>query len=75
MLQLNDKRNCTIIKSFSELEFGECFQDDNGNLCMKTDYGRCMRWDGNIWMPNFGIELHEPITPLKTTITIEREDS
>lgn len=74
MFQLNDKRGRALNKTFADLEFGECYQDSKDNLCMKIGYDRCMRWGGNNWVPDFGIDLDEPVIPLKTTITVERED-
>ena len=74
MMQLIDKREVPPKMVFADLAFGECYQDCTDNLCMKIGYDRCMKWGGSNWVPTFGVDLDELVTPLKTTITVERED-
>lgn len=75
MLNLIDKRGRTLEKTFHNLALGECYQDCIDNLCMKIGYDRCMKWDGSHWVPTIGVDLDEAVIPLKTTITVEREEN
>lgn len=72
MLQLIDKRGKPLTTTFKDLKYGQCYQDCTDNLCMRIGRDRCMKWSGSNWVPTYGVDLDEPVIPLKTTITIER---
>ena len=74
MMQLNDKRSKLLEKTFGDLAYGECYQDSEDQLCMKIGWDRAMFWDGDHWVPTSCVTIDELIIPLKTTITVERED-
>lgn len=69
---LIDKRGKPLNTTFADLEYGDCYQNCNDQLCMKIGYDRAMIWGGDHWVPTSCAELDELIIPLKTTITIER---
>lgn len=74
MMQLIDKRGKVLDKTFNDLACGECYQDGGDSIYMKIGWDRAMVWDGTHWVPHSCIVLDELIIPLKTTITVERED-
>ena len=77
MMTVIDKRGIPLTHTFDELVIGECFQDTNDKLCMKIGFDRKMVYneEGCVWQPSVCLERDQLIIPLKTTITIEREDS
>ena len=74
MIQLNDKRNNVPNKTFSDLAYGECYQDSEDLLYMKIGWDRAMVWNDDHWVPTSCVTIDELILPLKTTITVEREN-
>ena len=52
---------------------GDCYQDNDGNICIKTGYGGCIHYDAelNMWH-SAGENTDELITPLKVTFIVER---
>lgn len=74
MLQLLDKRGRALDKTFADLKVGECYQDCADHLCMKIGFDRAMIWDTDHWIPTSMVDRDELVIPLKTTITVERED-
>ena len=68
-----DKRAIPLTVTFGDLPIGEAFQDDDGDICIKTDIGTYMYWTDYEWMPRYDLEANDLILPLSITYTIERK--
>ena len=72
-MQVIDKRGIPLATTFGDLAIGEAFQDNDGDICIKTDIGAYMYCRYNDWVAMYDIEADELIIPLEITYTIERE--
>lgn len=71
-MEVIDKRSTPSTTTFEDLLIGDCYQDDGDNVCIKTNYDRCIYYDAiaGQWC-SAGESLDSVVTPLKATITIE----
>lgn len=62
--------------TFGELCLGDCFQDEDGDVCIKIDSNYALYQEPSmaIWQRHF-MEKNEAVLPLKGTLTVEREDN
>lgn len=74
-MQIIDKRWISLTTTFGDLAIGEAFQDNDGDICIKTDVGTYMYCTFDNWISSCNLGEDELIIPLKVTYTIEREDS
>ena len=72
-MELIDKRGIPLTTKFKDLLIGDYYQDDDGNICIKTGYDRCIYYATELsgWRPGHD-NLDESIIPLKATVTVER---
>lgn len=72
-MELIDKRDIPLTTKFEDLLIGDCYQDDEGNICIKTGYDRCIYYniEMSVWL-SASENTNELIIPLKATITVER---
>ena len=70
-----DKRAIPLTVTFGDLPIGEAFQDDDGDICIKTDIGTAMLWyeEKCVWIPCHCHSEDELIIPLEITYAIERK--
>ena len=70
-----DRRAIPLTVTFGDLAIGDAFQDCNGELGIKTDFGAAMLWyeEKEIWLPCYSYEEGELIIPLEVTYTFERK--
>jgi hypothetical protein len=75
-MQIIDKRRTTLTVTFGDLRVGEAFQDEDGDLNIKTDEGSSMYWDNNLkkWCSSTNMDEDYLIIPLEVTYTFDRED-
>lgn len=72
-MQVIDRRGQKLTTTFGDLAVGEAFQDNDGDICIKTDIGAYMYYRYNDWVAMCDIEADELIIPLEVTYTFERE--
>jgi hypothetical protein len=72
-MQVIDRRGQKLTTTFGDLAIGEAFQDNDGDMCIKTDIGAYMYYDHYEWIPKYDLDADELIIPLEITYTIERE--
>lgn len=74
-MKLVDRRGIPLSTTFNDLLIGDCYQDDEGNICIKTSRDRCMYYDADEceWR-TVGEDLDTPIIPLQATIIVERSE-
>lgn len=68
-----DRRVTPLTTTFDELNIGDAFQDDDGDICIKTDNNSVIYWTGNRWAFHTAFCGDEPILPLEVTYTFERK--
>ena len=73
-MQVIDRRGQKLTTTFGDLAIGEAFQDNDGDMCIKTDVGSYMFYHYGAWIPANNVAEDELIIPLDVTYTIERED-
>lgn len=73
-MKIIDKRVMSPTVSFGDLAIGEAFQDNDGDLHIKTDEYASMYWDEHQqqWFAYSSIHQDDLIIPLEVTYTIER---
>lgn len=67
-----DKRAIPLTATFGDLDIGDAFQDDDGDICIKTDTGVAIYWTGEYWSTSHSYCGDELIIPLEATYTFER---
>lgn len=74
-MKVIDKRATLLTVTFDDLLIGDCYQDDEGNICIKTSRDRCMYFDANEaeWRAACD-DLDALIIPLQATIIVERSE-
>lgn len=72
-MQVIDRRGIPLTTTFGDLAIGDAFQDEDGDMCIKTDIGAYMFYDGYEWIPKYDLDADVLIIPLEITYTIERE--
>ena len=72
-MQVIDRRDKKITVTFGDLAIGDAFQDENGDISIKTDVGSAIYWTGDHWAPSFVHGGDEPVVPLEVTYTFEKE--
>ena len=72
-MQVIDRRGIPLTTTFGDLAIGEAFQDNDGDMCIKTDIGAYMYCDRNEWIPKYDLDADDLIIPLDITYIIERE--
>ena len=72
-MQVIDRRGIPLTTTFGDLAIGEAFQDNDGDICIKTDIGAYMYCYHDEWIPKYDIGADDLIIPLKITYIIERE--
>ena len=72
-MQVIDRRGTLLTTTFGDLNIGEAFQDNDGDICIKTDINAYMYYDHCEWIPKYDLDADELIIPLEATYTIERE--
>jgi hypothetical protein len=73
-MQVIDRRGKKLTVTFGDLAIGEAFQDDDGDICIKTDVGAAIYWTGSHWATCCAYGGDELIIPLEVTYTFEREE-
>lgn len=68
-----DKRAIPLTITFGDLSIGEAFQDNDGDMCIKTDVGAYMYYKHSKWVAVYLMNEDDLIIPLGITYTIERE--
>ena len=68
-----DKRADPLTVTFGDLAIGEAFQDEDGDMCIKTDVGAAIYWADDFWGTSYSYRDDELIIPLEITYTIERK--
>ena len=74
-MKVIDKRAIPLTVTFGDLAIGEAFQDEDGDISIKTDVGAAIYWAGDFWGTSYAYSGDELIIPLNVTYTIEREGS
>ena len=69
-----DNRATPSGRTFGDLAIGEAFQDDDGDICIKTTIDSAIYWTGRYWAVHDVFSSDKLILPLEVTYTIERED-
>ena len=72
-MQVIDRRGIPLTVTFGDLAIGDAFQDNDGDMCIKTDIGAYMYYGRGEWITSYNIDEDELIIPLEITYTIERE--
>lgn len=72
-MQVIDRREAPLTTTFRDLNIGNAFQDEDGDICIKTDVGAAIYWTGNHWAYHVSFAGDELILPLEVTYTFERE--
>ena len=75
-MQVIDRRGILLTTTFGDLAIGDAFQDNDGDICIKTDIGAAIYWSetGKCWAPCCAYSDDELIIPLEVTYTFEREE-
>ena len=75
-MKLIDKRAIPLTVTFGDLAIGEAFQDNDGDLHIKTDEYSSMYFDERQqqWFAYSSMHQDDLIIPLEVTYTIERGD-
>ena len=71
-MKLIDKRETKQTIPFDNLNIGDCYQDKDGYICIKTGFDRCMYLDDSGGWSTTSESRDAAIIPLKATITVER---
>ena len=69
-----DRRRTPLTSTFGDLNIGEAFQDNDGDMCIKTEIGAYMYYDHCEWIPKYDLNADDLIIPLEITYTIEKVD-
>ena len=74
-MQIIDKRAIPLTVTFGDLAIGEAFQDNDGDLHVKTDVDATIYWDENQqqWFPYSSMHEKDLIIPLEVIYTFERK--
>ena len=77
-MQVIDKRGIPLTTTFGDLKVGDAFQDDDGDICIKTDTHTAIYWedgtsDGGSWFHHRSFSERDLIIPLSVTYTFERK--
>lgn len=72
-MQVIDRRGTPLTTTFDDLNIGDAFQDDDGDICIKTDSTSAIYWSGSRWAFHTAFSGDELIIPLEVTYTFERE--
>lgn len=73
-MQVIDRRGRKLTVTFGDLSIGDAFQDDDGDINIKTDVGSAIYWEGDYWALSCAYSGDELIIPLEVTYTFEREE-
>ena len=65
MTVIDNRRNNTTT-TFGDLDIGEAFLDEDGDFCIKTDFGAAIVWQG-YWHPIYYYTKDDVVTPLEVT--------
>lgn len=68
-----DRRVTPLTTTFDELNIGDAFQDDDGDICIKTDNNSAIYWTCSRWASHTAFCGDELILPLEVTYTFERK--
>lgn len=70
-----DKRAIPLTVTFGDLAVGEAFQDNEGDLHIKTDLDMSIYWDEHQqqWFSYSSMHKEDFIIPLEVTYKIERK--
>ena len=73
-MKILDKRAIPLTVTFGDLAIGEAFQDNDGDLHIKTDLGMTTYWDERQqqWFSYSSMHENDLVIPLEVTYTIER---
>ena len=74
-MQVIDRRVVTLTTTFDDLKIGDAFQDDDGDICIKTNVSSAIYWTGSYWAFHTPFCGSEAILPIEVTYTFEREGS
>ena len=72
-MQVIDRRGTPLTTTFGDLAIGEAFQDNDDDICIKTDVNACMYYVYGMWTPKYNLDADDLIIPLEITYTFERE--
>lgn len=72
-MQVIDRRGQKLTVTFGDLAIGDAFQDEDGDINIKTDIGSAIYWTGEYWATSRAYGGNELIIPLEVTYTFERE--
>lgn len=73
-MQVIDRRGRKLTVTFGDLAIGDAFQDEDGDINIKTDVSSAICWIGEHWVPTYVYGGDELIIPLEVTYTFEREE-
>ena len=73
-MKILDKRAIPLTVTFGDLAIGEAFQDNDGDLHIKTDLGMTIYWDvrQQQWFSYSSMHEDDLVIPLEVTYTIEK---
>ena len=75
-MKVIDKRGIPLTVTFGDLAIGDAFQDDDGDICIKTDTHSAIYWIDDAkrwWGHHCNISDRDLIIPLDVTYTFERK--
>jgi hypothetical protein len=73
-MKVIDNRAKKVFTTFGELNIGDAFQDDDGDICIKTDVGAAIYWAGGRWAFHAAFDSEELIISLEITYLISRKE-
>lgn len=72
-MQVIDRRGKKLTTTIGDLHIGDAFQDDDGDINIKTGVGSAMYWCSDCWIDRL-VDEDRLIIPLEVTYTFEREE-
>lgn len=72
-MELIDKRGTPLTTTFDDLEIGDCFQDEEDDICIKVSSNSMIWTHGNGNWQNSLFDSEEWVLPLNASLTVERK--
>ena len=72
-MQVIDRREDQFSTTFGDLAIGEAFQDEGGDINIKTNVDSSIYWAGGYWALGCAHTDDEFVIPLEVTYTFESE--
>jgi hypothetical protein len=75
-MKVTDKRQKPNTIDFADLDCGDVFQDEDGDICMKMDNGIYSSYNAVVLSTGitFKCEMSTPVTPLIAELVIKGEN-